>query len=307
MQINQFLSIGFPIDNIYLNDLKSIKSIVQEVSELTGNFEIIITSPSEDLAKQLNELLSDAEFEVINTKIVFSMKRAKKYTLPTLFLESAIGDRMIYANTMHDLLAIIEQANHSSEFAKDLSNRNHLTWLYSNSEESTKLLKMLNQAYEENLIHESVTGFSFSRQLVNYIFSSEADPYDVFLSAAISKYKRNMLQYDIESELSKQISYSISDEADLFTRFFMKPNLLTTTHSNIANLIVSFLFIYAAYTLDLNLIEAILLPIILVLCKSGVLIAYNHLLVQNLASRQAFAAANKKSIAGDVQVINIEE
>ena len=266
--------------------LRSFLSKLENLEDQSS--EVLLTCKDLSSLNKIESFVSDLILRNTTVAILTSDKRSKKFTDATLVLDAFVGDYLFYANDISHLDEVVNF---------DLSD-DHLIWIKSNFDsKDSSYYERLNKEFDAVVIPKDTVGFKISRQVANYVDSSEFDYYDVFTALAISTYSSNASTVTVKSNRYTS-RYSDSDIIELKTKF-----LKTSLHEYIdrksltlAEIIFSILFISIACIYS-NVVLACLSIFSLILALSDLILAHN----ENIAilQRQSLAAANKKRISGN--------
>ena len=269
-----------------LMHLRSFLSKLEKLEDQSS--EVLLTCKDLSSLNKIESFVSDLILRNTTVAILTSDKRSKQFTDATLVLDAFVGDYLIYANDISHLDEVVDYS-----LADD-----HLIWIKSNfASRDSSYYERLNKEFGDTVIPKDTVGFKISRQVANYVDSSEFDYYDVFTALAISTYSSGASTVTVKSNRYNS-RYSDSDILELKTKF-----LKTSLHEYIdrksltlAELIFSILFISIACVYS-SAVLACVSVLSLILVVSDVILAHH----ENVAilQRQSLAAANKKRISGN--------
>lgn len=271
------------------SQLMYLRSFLSKLEKLEDQHsEVLFTCKDLSSLQKIESFISDLILRNTSVSILTSDKRSKRFTDTTLVLDAFIGDYLIYTN---DISHLDEVLNHS------LSDE-HLIWIKSNTDDrDSRYYYRLNKEFNDTVVPIDAVGFKISRQVANYVDSSEFDYYDVFTALAISTYSTNASTISVKS--SRYTSrYSDSDILELKTKF-LKTSLyeyIERRSSILAELIFSIIFISIACMYS-NTILACVSILSMILVVSDLILAHNKNVI--ILQRQSLAAANKKRISGN--------
>ena len=271
------------------SQLMHLRSFLSKLEKLEDQHsEVLFTCKDLSSLQKIESFVSDLILRNTSVSILTSDKRSKRFTDTTLVLDAFIGDYLIYTN---DISHLDEALDHS------LSDE-HLIWIKSNTDDrDSRYYDRLNKEFNDTVIPIDAVGFKISRQVANYVDSSEFDYYDVFTALAISTYSANASMISVRS--SRYTSrYSDSDILELKTKF-LKTSLheyVERRSSILAELIFSIIFISIACMYS-NTILACVSILSMILVVSDLILAHNKNVI--ILQRQSLAAANKKRISGN--------
>ena len=269
--------------------LMHLRSFLSKLESLEDQHsEVLFTCKDLSSLQKIESFVSDLILRNTTIAVLTSDKRSKSFTDTTLVLDAFVGDYLIYTNDISHLDEVLDQT---------LSD-DHLIWVRSKFDSSdSSYYERLNKDFGDTIIPKDVVGFKISRQVANYVDSSEFDYYDVFTALAISTYSSKAPTVTVKSDRYTS-RYSDSDILELKTKF-----LKTSLHEYIdrrsltlAELIFSILFISLSCFYS-NSVLACISVFSLILALSDILLA-NHKHV-TILQRQSLAAANKKRISGN--------
>lgn len=271
------------------SQLMYLRSFLSKLEKLEDQHsEVLFTCKDLSSLQKIESFISDLILRNTSVSILTSDKRSKRFTDTTLVLDAFIGDYLIYTN---DISHLDEVLDHS------LSDE-HLIWIKSNTDDrDSRYYYRLNKEFNDTVVPIDAVGFKISRQVTNYVDSSEFDYYDVFTALAISTYSANASTISVKS--SRYTSrYSDSDILELKTKF-LKTSLyeyVERRSSILAELIFSIIFISIACMYS-NTILACVSILSMILVVSDLILAHNKNVI--ILQRQSLAAANKKRISGN--------
>lgn len=271
------------------SQLMHLRSFLSKLEKLEDQHsEVLFTCKDLSSLQKIESFISDLILRNTSVSILTSDKRSKRFTDTTLVLDAFIGDYLIYTN---DISHLDEVLDHS------LSDE-HLIWIKSNTDDrDSRYYYRLNKEFNDTVVPIDAVGFKISRQVANYVDSSEFDYYDVFTALAISTYSANASTISVKS--SRYTSrYSDSDILELKTKF-IKTSLheyVERRSSILAELIFSIIFISIACMYS-NTILACVSILSMILVVSDLILAHNKNVI--ILQRQSLAAANKKRISGN--------
>lgn len=271
------------------SQLMHLRSFLSKLEKLEDQHsEVLFTCKDLSSLQKIESFISDLILRNTSVSILTSDKRSKRFTDTTLVLDAFIGDYLIYTN---DISHLDEVLDHS------LSDE-HLIWIKSNIDDrDSRYYYRLNKEFNDTVVPIDAVGFKISRQVANYVDSSEFDYYDVFTALAISTYSANASTISVKS--SRYTSrYSDSDILELKTKF-LKTSLheyVERKSSILAELIFSIIFISIACMYS-NTILACVSILSMILVVSDLILAHNKNVI--ILQRQSLAAANKKRISGN--------
>lgn len=271
------------------SQLMYLRSFLSKLEKLEDQHsEVLFTCKDLSSLQKIESFISDLILRNTSVSILTSDKRSKRFTDTTLVLDAFIGDYLIYTN---DISHLDEVLDHS------LSDE-HLIWIKSNTDDrDSRYYYRLNKEFNDTVVPIDAVGFKISRQVANYVDSSEFDYYDVFTALAISTYSANASTISVKS--SRYTSrYSDSDILELKTKF-LKTSLyeyVERRSSILAELIFSIIFISIACMYS-NTILACVSILSMILVVSDLILAHNKNVI--ILQRQSLAAANKKRISGN--------
>lgn len=271
------------------SQLMYLRSFLSKLEKLEDQHsEVLFTCKDLSSLQKIESFISDLILRNTSVSILTSDKRSKRFTDTTLVLDAFIGDYLIYTN---DISHLDEVLDHS------LSDE-HLIWIKSSTDDrDSRYYYRLNKEFNDTVVPIDAVGFKISRQVANYVDSSEFDYYDVFTALAISTYSANASTISVKS--SRYTSrYSDSDILELKTKF-LKTSLyeyIERRSSILAELIFSIIFISIACMYS-NTILACVSILSMILVVSDLILAHNKNVI--ILQRQSLAAANKKRISGN--------
>lgn len=271
------------------SQLMYLRSFLSKLEKLEDQHsEVLFTCKDLSSLQKIESFISDLILRNTSVSILTSDKRSKRFTDTTLVLDAFIGDYLIYTN---DVSHLDEVLDHS------LSDE-HLIWIKSNTDDrDSRYYYRLNKEFNDTVVPIDAVGFKISRQVANYVDSSEFDYYDVFTALAISTYSANASTISVKS--SRYTSrYSDSDILELKTKF-LKTSLyeyVERRSSILAELIFSIIFISIACMYS-NTILACVSILSMILVVSDLILAHNKNVI--ILQRQSLAAADKKRISGN--------
>lgn len=271
------------------SQLMYLRSFLSKLEKLEDQHsEVLFTCKDLSSLQKIESFISDLILRNTSVSILTSDKRSKRFTDTTLVLDAFIGDYLIYTN---DISHLDEVLDHS------LSDE-HLIWIKSNTDDrDSRYYYRLNKEFNDTVVPIDAVGFKISRQVANYVDSSEFDYYDVFTALAISTYSADASTISVKS--SRYTSrYSDSDILELKTKF-LKTSLyeyVERRSSILAELIFSIIFISIACMYS-NTILACVSILSMILVVSDLILAHNKNAI--ILQRQSLAAANKKRISGN--------
>ena len=286
----RYISYACRLDDDHLSaQLMHLRSFLSKLEKLEDqSSEVLLTCKDLSSLNKIESFVSDLILRNTTVAILTSDKRSKQFTDSTLVLDAFVGDYLIYANDISHLDEVVDYS-----LADD-----HLIWIKSNFDSrDSSYYERLNKEFGDTVIPKDAVGFKISRQVANYVDSSEFDYYDVFTALAISTYSSGASTVTVKSNRYNS-RYSDSDILELKTKF-----LKTSLHEYIdrksltlAELIFSILFISISCIYS-SAVLACVSVLSLILVVSDVILAHH----ENVAilQRQSLAAANKKSISGN--------
>ena len=308
----KIISYSFDVPEITSQNVEKIKYIIKSIdmqSETAGHLaEVIITTASHDKNYLLEEALAEEIIRSTSTRVVASDKRSKAFTRPTLVADIFLGDILIMTRTSQQMSELIFQNDMKKNFL-DENLSHHLTFLLRKNNldgVDCRLYAEINKRYDKILIPENTFGFIASRQSINSVMAAERDIYDLFISLAVSNIDRKFKNVSTDFTGADSL-YTDHDRLELLAKFsntsyydhFSKTDKILLIGSLILSLAIvafsyylsaiylSFIFIFASFALYL-VIDAV----------------HSHL---STISRQSFAAANKKYVAGNAVVYQINK
>lgn len=292
----KIISYAFDVERLCEESISRIVSIALEIDHISidnhQTSEVIITSASRSNLDLLQEAISDKIFRNTTVRLITSDKRSKTYTRATLVADTFVGDHLVLTRTANQMQSIL--FNHS---IIDESFNQHLTFLKRSSalnNRDFKLYSKLNEFYEETIIDESSFGFVASRQAINSVMSSEYDIYDLFVSLAISNFDRSTVAVSAPSGSSV---YSDNEILEILNKF-SKTSI--SDHLNKMNVSISYAltvlsFLSAFYLKEHWLLSTLSIPLTILIIEF-ISASTSHL---SIISRQSFASSNKKYVAGN--------
>lgn len=289
-----------------VDTIKSIDQISEKESQMS---EVIITSESHLRDHLLEDALKNEIIRSTSIRVVASDKRSKKYTRPTLIADTFIGDTLIVTRTHYQMQELIfAQQWKKNQFIEITSD--HLTFIASSMSLTPKdrsLYSNINSRYNDRIIDENTVGFVASRQSINSVMSSERDIYDLFIALATSNIPRSFKTMSIATTVEDEI-YSDRESLEILTKFCR-----TSLMDHISTLEKLIAYAFICVTLLLQIVSQLYRPIdtsiltILTLSIS-ILVSINASNSQQvMISKQSFAAANKRYVAGNAIVNQINK
>lgn len=300
----------FTSDNVkqIVDVIKSIDNISEERSHLS---EAIITTPSSSKISLLEDALAEQIIRSTSVKVVTSDKRSKTFTRPTLVADAFCGDTLIVTRNHRQMSSLLFALEHKKTFTWDELFSNHLVFLATSnyfSKVDSQLYREINTRYGGNLlIHENTVGLVASRQSINSIMSAERDIYDLFVSLAVSNIDRTFRMIGT-FDCSTRDVYKKDEVIEILSRFCntsyvdhlssLKKTILTVS-------IISIIFIII-FSIKTHHFEMMSMAVMFAVISTFLALdsAYHHLMI---VSRQSFAAANKKYIAGNAIIHQINK
>ena len=269
-----------------LMHLRSFLSKLEKLEDQSS--EVLLTCKDLSSLNKIESFVSDLILRNTTVAILTSDKRSKQFTDATLVLDAFVGDYLIYTNDISHLDEVVDYS-----LADD-----HLIWIKSSFDSlDSSYYERLNKEFGDIVIPKDTVGFKISRQVANYVDSSEFDYYDVFTALAISTYSSGASTVNVKSNRYNS-RYSDSDILELKTKF-----LKTSLHEYIdrksltlAELIFSILFISIACIYSSSVLACVSV-LSLILAVSDVILAHHENVT--ILQRQSLAAANKKRISGN--------
>ena len=308
----KIISYSFDVPEITSRNVEKIKYIIKSIdiqSETAGHLaEVIITTASHDKNHLLEEALAEEIIRSTSTRIVVSDKRSKSFTRPTLVADIFLGDILIMTRTSHQMSELIFQNDMKKNFLDD-NLSHHLTFLSRKNNldgVDCRLYADINRRYDKILIPENTFGFIASRQSINSVMAAERDIYDLFISLAVSNIDRKFKNVSTDFTGADSL-YTDHDRLELLAKF---SNTSYYDHLSktdkillIGSLLISFAIVAFSYYLSAAYLSFIFIfaAFALYLVIDAV---HSHL---STISRQSFAAANKKYVAGNAVVYQINK
>ena len=300
----------FTSDNVkqIVNVIKLIDNVAEERSHLS---EVLITTASSSSNSLLENALADQIIRSTAVKVVTSDKRSKTFTRPTLVADSFCGDTLIITRNYRQMSTLLFALEHKKSITWDDLFSNHLVFLATLnyfSEVDSQLYREINSRYGGKLlIHENTVGIVASRQSINSIMSAERDIYDLFVSLAVSNLDRTFRMIGSFDASTRDV-YKKDEVVEILSRFCntsYRDHLSSLKKSIILVSIFSIIFILG-FSVKSHRFDMIPSAIMFAVLSTFLALdsAYHHLLI---ISRQSFAAANKKYIAGNAIIHQINK
>ena len=300
----------FTSDNVkqIVDVIKSIDNIAEERSHLS---EVIITTSSSANNSLLENFVADQNIRSTSVKIVTSDKRSKTFTRPTLVADTFCGDTLVITRNHRQMSTLLFALEHKRSIDWNDLFSNHLVFLATSnyfSEVDSRLYREINRRYGGNLlIHENTVGLVASRQSINSIMSAERDIYDLFVSLAVSNIDRTFRMIGTFDSSTRDV-YKKDEVIEILSRFCNTSyidHLSPIKKSALLISILSMIFIIA-FSVKIHRFDMIPSAAIFAILSAFLALdsAYHHLLI---ISRQSFAAANKKYIAGNAIIYQINK
>ena len=288
--------------------VKSIDNISEERSHLS---EVIITSSSSSKISLLEEELADQIIRSTSVKVVTSDKRSKTFTRPTLVADSFCGDTLIITRNYRQMSTLLFALEHKKSITWDDLFSNHLVFLATSnyfSKVDSQLYREINARYGGNLIiHENTIGLVASRQSINSIMSAERDIYDLFVSLAVSNIDRTFRMIGTFDSSTREV-YKKDEVIEILSRFCNTSYIDHLSPIKKSALLISILSIIFILVFSIKSHRFDMLPAAVMFATLSTFLALDsachHLMI---VSRQSFAAANKKYIAGNAIIHQINK
>lgn len=306
----KIISYSFDVPQFRLGNVDAIASLIKTIDNYSEEnsqlSEVIITTESHINNHLLEDLIKNEIIRSTSIKIVASDKRSKAFTRPTLVADIFVGDMLVMTRSDCQMSMLFYNLNWRKRSYTGLFDT-HLSFLeaetvYTNS--SSKLYKRLNSKYRQQLIDEKTVGFIASRQTINSVMSAEKDIYDLFISLAVSNISRRSVK--IENTVSVENVYTKDESLEVLSKF-AKTSYDDHVDAKIGIfffcLIAIFSIVSITYykSLDFSSLAALIVSSFVYLIADA---ASSHL---SMLSKQSFAAANKKYIAGNAIVIQLNK
>lgn len=271
------------------SQLMHLRSFLSKLESLEDQHsEVLFTCKDLSSLQKIESFISDLILRNTTIAVLTSDKRSKSFTDTTLVLDAFVGDYLIYANDISHLDEALDQTLPDE----------HLIWITSRFDSlDSSYYERLNKDFGDTVIPKDTVGFKISRQVANYVDSSEFDYYDVFTALAISTYSSKASTVTVKSN-RYTARYSNSDILELKTKF-LKTSLyeyIDRKSLTLAEISFSILFILSACIYS-NSVLASLSIFSLILAVSDLIVAHHE--NATILQRQSLAAANKKRISGN--------
>ena len=300
----------FTSDNVkqIVDVIKSIDNIAEERSHLS---EVIITTSSSANNSLLENVLTDQIIRSTSVKIVTSDKRSKTFTRSTLVADMFCGDTLIITRNYRQMSTLLFALEHKKSITWDELFSNHLVFLATSnyfSEVDSRLYREINRRYGGNLlIHENTVGLVASRQSINSIMSAERDIYDLFVSFAVSNIDRTFRMIGTFDSSTRDV-YKKDEVTEILSRFCNTSYVdhLSSLRKSVLLLSIASIIFILVFSIKSHRFD--MLPAAVMFATLSTFLAldsaYHHLMI---VSRQSFAAANKKYIAGNAIIHQINK
>ena len=297
----KIISYSFDVPTIDESNVSKISSLVKSIDMLSESnsqlSEVIITSSSHSNNHLLENVIADQILRSTSVNVVSSDKRSKSFTRATLAADAFNGDTLILTRDIDQMQRIVDRSNLNTS-------SNHLVFLTSDrgSNLDSKLFRSINDKYHEKLIDEKTFGLIVSRQAINSVMSSENDIYDLFTSLAVSNFDRSFEQISLSSMSSS--TYSEEEILEILSKFAKTSYFDHLDTKIFSSSIFASIFIALASVIFRQSNLLFLLSLTSMLALYSIIDAVSSHL--SMISRQSFASANQKYIAGNavIQKIN---
>lgn len=300
----------FTSDNVkqIVDVIKSIDNIAEERSHLS---EVIITTSSSANNSLLENFVADQIIRSTSVKVVTSDKRSKTFTRPTLVADMFCGDTLIITRNHRQMSTLLFALEHKKSITWDELFSNHLVFLATSnyfSKVDSQLYREINTRYGGNLIiHENTIGLVASRQSINSIMSAERDIYDLFVSLAVSNIDRTFRMIGTFDSSTRDV-YKKDEVIEVLSRFCNTSYVdhLSSLRKSVLLLSIASIIFILVFSIKSHRFD--MLPAAVMFATLSTFLAldsaYHHLMT---VSRQSFAAANKKYIAGNAIIHQINK
>lgn len=290
--------------------IKSIDDIAAERSHLS---EVLITTSTASNNSLLEDCLAEQIIRSTSIKVVVSDKRSKTFTRPTLVADSFCGDTLIITRTHHQMADLLFALEYKKTYGQSMTwddiFSNHLIFLgVSNLSSKTdrRLYREINRQYIDMPMHENTIGLVASRQSINSVMSAERDIYDLFVSLAVSNIDRTFRTIG-DLHTTKDV-YKNDEVSEILARFCKTSYVDHMSLFKKSIILISIFMIAAIISFTINTRQMTFIPYATLFAILAVFVAfdaaYQHLLI---ITRQSFAAANKKYIAGNAIIYQINK
>lgn len=309
----KIISYAFDVPQFNNTNIPKIVDVIKSIDQISENenqmSEVIITSESHLRDHLLEAALEKEIIRSTSIRVVASDKRSKKYTRPTLIADTFIGDTLIVTRTFYQMQELIfAQQWKKNQFLELTSD--HLTFIASSMSLTPKdrlLYSKINSRYNDRIIDENTVGFVASRQSINSVMSSERDIYDLFIALATSNIARSFKTMSIATSAEDEI-YSDREALEILTKFCR-----TSINDHISSFERVVAYAFACLTILLQLVSYFYRPIStsVLMISTLLVIVVISINASNrqtaMISKQAFAAANKRYVAGNAVVNQINK
>lgn len=293
--MREFISIA-TIYHKQTNNENQVTQLVEELSNLVEHSELILLIRDyQDFNSQLFE--HELSRNNVQVKIVSTYKYTKEYIFENIAWQAAIGDHLIYDQSLNYILHNIEK------LIEHINQKNHHICWISHGQNNTlsktrqRTIEKVNDEYSQHghIISSNTQGYIIDRYAINAGFNNQKEQYDPFLSLATCGLKSESI------ELIKSFNEQ-EDHFDNYDTFDMIDMLVYYTKFGAHKLLTMPLMILVAFMSIL--FTTIQIPILHQMIGFTTIIAivlivtYPHY----VAIRQTFAAANEKNVVGHFEI-----
>ena len=296
--MKQFLSVATIYDKNNQNIVSQSKKLVDQLSKIATNSELILLVKDYEFFSNLDLNLNITK-ENVQVKVVSTYKMSKDFIFENVAWQSAIGDVLIYHESIEIINSHIENIINNYE-----KSQNHIMWLTNKSDSRNKrqfTFERVKKAYSQHgsIISKDTSGYVIDRFAINAGFNNQKEQYDPILSLATSGLKSHNMELlnDSSNQTNYSVShndYQISDILDMLTYY---------TKFSVFKLLSCISFIILLMT-SLLVTISISIPFLSFLFGALGLISSICILLYPffIVARQTFAAANEKNVVGHFEI-----
>lgn len=236
----------------------------------------------------------------IDIKLVSSDKLSKRYTLPTLSVDTYGGDILVYTRNIEQMSELLYSKNvyHLLEL---FSMKSHVKFITATGAPNVE--EFYGQFYTKyHSLPKNTIGFIATRNATNALEQTEFDYYDAVLAISMINLSIDKEALTISSR-DNEIIYSDEEKEELLVKFLPdyyreSPNNLQTLNKySFSMWLAIFLVVGIVYKM-ITFYYAVLIILVAEFIERSFIISSTQSKLLRIATQQSFAAANKKRVAG---------
>lgn len=304
----KYVSLAFDFtDSSQLNDFQQMLMRlscdlwqIEFASDIKFEVLVNIDRKANDCISPIREHCTTNDLYNIDIKLVSSDKLSKRYTLPTLSIDTYGGDILVYTRNIAQMSELLFTRD-ITQLIEMFSLDSHVQFI--TSEETSNTEEFYSKFYNEyHSLPEKTIGFIATRNATNSLEQTEFDYYDAVIALSMINLSIDENDLVISSLNANETVYSDEEKEELLVKFLPHyeatlNKIQSLNHYSFLPWLIAFL-VAGVFCKVINFYYAVLIGLVIEFIERSLIISLTQSRLLKIATQQSFAAANKKRVAG---------